>query len=64
MRNDCRIKETIEPMTATLEVTDLRMFAEGRDFELYRKLGAHPRICEGIDHETDTFRHHRHTRAR
>jgi 1,4-alpha-glucan branching enzyme len=31
-----------------LEATDLRLFAEARDFELYRKLGAHPRTCEGV----------------
>jgi 1,4-alpha-glucan branching enzyme len=32
-----------------LEVADLRTFAEARDFELYRKLGAHPRRCEEVE---------------
>jgi 1,4-alpha-glucan branching enzyme len=32
-----------------LEASDLRMFAEARDYELYRKLGAHPRRYEGVE---------------
>jgi 1,4-alpha-glucan branching enzyme len=32
-----------------LEAADLRLFAEARDFELYRKLGAHPRRYETVE---------------